>query len=255
MHVSRFVFAAALLVAASGAPAAERQVPRYLGAGAAVLRAGGQARRAGGGQRLRHPHGAPAERTRSLLAAFRRPVLRRSLPAGAASACSSRSAPASSSIAGRPDRDQPARHRGRRRGEGRADRQARVPRRHRLQEHARPISPSCASRTRSATFRPCRSPISIGFEVGDLVLAIGDPFGVGQTVTSGIVSALRRVPGRLTEDQYFIQTDAAINPGNSGGALVDMDGRLVGINRRSIRTVRRSAASASPSLQYGALGR
>jgi Do/DeqQ family serine protease len=68
-------------------------------------------------------------------------------------------------------------------------------------------------------------------EVGDLVLAIGDPFGVGQTVTSGIVSAFAHVPGDQSEDQYFIQTDAAINPGNSGGALVDMSGRLVGINR------------------------
>ncbi len=68
-------------------------------------------------------------------------------------------------------------------------------------------------------------------EVGDLVLAIGDPFGVGQTVTSGIVSAFAHVPGDQTEDQYFIQTDAAINPGNSGGALVDVNGQLVGINR------------------------
>ena len=68
-------------------------------------------------------------------------------------------------------------------------------------------------------------------EVGDLVLAIGDPFGVGQTVTSGIVSAFARVPGGPSDDQYFIQTDAAINPGNSGGALVDMQGRLIGINR------------------------
>ena len=67
-------------------------------------------------------------------------------------------------------------------------------------------------------------------EVGDLVLAIGDPFGVGQTVTSGIVSALARAPDGSTGDQYFIQTDAAINRGNSGGALVDMDGRLIGIN-------------------------
>jgi Do/DeqQ family serine protease len=68
-------------------------------------------------------------------------------------------------------------------------------------------------------------------EVGDLVLAIGDPFGVGQTVTSGIVSAFAHIPGGPSEDQYFIQTDAAINPGNSGGALVDMHGRLIGINR------------------------
>lgn len=67
-------------------------------------------------------------------------------------------------------------------------------------------------------------------EVGDLVLAIGNPFGVGQTVTSGIVSALARTQVGITDFQFFIQTDAAINPGNSGGALVDMAGRLVGIN-------------------------
>lgn len=67
-------------------------------------------------------------------------------------------------------------------------------------------------------------------EVGDLVLAIGNPFGVGQTVTSGIVSALARTRVGVTDYQFFIQTDAAINPGNSGGALVDMNGRLVGIN-------------------------
>jgi Do/DeqQ family serine protease len=67
-------------------------------------------------------------------------------------------------------------------------------------------------------------------EVGDLVLAIGDPFGVGQTVTSGIVSALARTDVGISDYQFFIQTDAAINPGNSGGALIDMDGKLVGIN-------------------------
>ncbi len=67
-------------------------------------------------------------------------------------------------------------------------------------------------------------------EVGDLVLAIGNPFGVGQTVTQGIVSALARTQVGVTDYQSFIQTDAAINPGNSGGALVDMQGRLVGIN-------------------------
>lgn len=66
--------------------------------------------------------------------------------------------------------------------------------------------------------------------VGDLVLAIGDPFGVGQTVTQGIVSALARTQVGISDYQFFIQTDAAINPGNSGGALVDMAGRLVGIN-------------------------
>lgn len=67
-------------------------------------------------------------------------------------------------------------------------------------------------------------------EVGDLVIAIGNPFGVGQTVTSGIVSALSRSEIGQSQAQVFIQTDAAINPGNSGGALVDMAGRLVGIN-------------------------
>ena len=67
-------------------------------------------------------------------------------------------------------------------------------------------------------------------EVGDLVLAIGNPFGVGQTVTSGIISALARTRVGVSDYQFFIQTDAAINPGNSGGALVDMQGRLIGIN-------------------------
>jgi serine protease Do len=67
-------------------------------------------------------------------------------------------------------------------------------------------------------------------QVGDLVLAIGDPFGVGQTVTMGIVSALARTQVSASDYQFFIQTDAAINPGNSGGALVTTDGRLAGIN-------------------------
>ncbi|WP_299640854.1 trypsin-like peptidase domain-containing protein, partial [Devosia sp.] len=67
-------------------------------------------------------------------------------------------------------------------------------------------------------------------EVGDLVLAIGNPFGVGQTVTSGIVSALARTGVESDNYEFFIQTDAAINPGNSGGALVDLQGRLVGVN-------------------------
>ncbi|WP_186294176.1 DegQ family serine endoprotease [Bradyrhizobium guangdongense] len=66
--------------------------------------------------------------------------------------------------------------------------------------------------------------------VGDVVLAIGNPFGVGQTVTHGIISALARTQVGITDYQFFIQTDAAINPGNSGGALVDMNGKLAGIN-------------------------
>lgn len=67
-------------------------------------------------------------------------------------------------------------------------------------------------------------------EVGDSVLAIGNPFNVGQTVTSGIVSALGRSGLGLSTFENFIQTDAAINPGNSGGALIDVNGNLVGIN-------------------------
>ncbi len=67
-------------------------------------------------------------------------------------------------------------------------------------------------------------------EVGDIVLAIGDPFGVGQTVTNGIVSALARSNTGLADYGSYIQTDAAINPGNSGGPLVDMDGDLIGVN-------------------------
>jgi Do/DeqQ family serine protease len=78
------------------------------------------------------------------------------------------------------------------------------------------------------------TPIDIGNSdellVGDVVLAVGNPFGVGQTVTHGIVSALARTQVGITDYQFFIQTDAAINPGNSGGALVDLSGKLVGIN-------------------------
>lgn len=71
---------------------------------------------------------------------------------------------------------------------------------------------------------------SESLEVGDLILAIGNPFGVGQTVTSGIVSALARSALNVNDYNFFIQTDAAINPGNSGGPLVSMDGYVVGIN-------------------------
>ncbi len=71
---------------------------------------------------------------------------------------------------------------------------------------------------------------SDALEVGDFVIAIGNPFGVGQTVTQGIVSALARTESGISDYGFFIQTDAAINPGNSGGALVDLDGKLVGIN-------------------------
>ncbi|MGO4908769.1 trypsin-like peptidase domain-containing protein [Pseudorhodobacter sp. W20_MBD10_FR17] len=76
-------------------------------------------------------------------------------------------------------------------------------------------------------YLPLRATDSV--EVGELVLAIGNPFGVGQTVSSGIVSGLARSSVSLGRG-YFIQTDAPVNPGNSGGALVDMAGRLIGIN-------------------------
>jgi Do/DeqQ family serine protease len=71
---------------------------------------------------------------------------------------------------------------------------------------------------------------SDALQVGDPVLAVGNPFGVGKTVTSGIVSALGRSQLGINTFENFIQTDAAINPGNSGGALVDMAGNLIGIN-------------------------
>lgn len=71
---------------------------------------------------------------------------------------------------------------------------------------------------------------SDSIEVGDMVLAIGNPFGVGQSVTSGIVSATSRTRKGINDLGFFIQTDAAVNPGNSGGALIGMDGKLMGIN-------------------------
>lgn len=71
---------------------------------------------------------------------------------------------------------------------------------------------------------------SDALEVGDFVVAIGNPFGIGQTVTSGIISALRRTGLGIEGFEDFIQTDASINPGNSGGALVTLDGRLIGVN-------------------------
>lgn len=71
---------------------------------------------------------------------------------------------------------------------------------------------------------------SENLEVGDLVIAIGNPFGVGQTVTSGIISALARSSMNINDYNFFIQTDAAINPGNSGGPLVSMSGGVIGIN-------------------------
>jgi Do/DeqQ family serine protease len=81
-----------------------------------------------------------------------------------------------------------------------------------------------------ATFPVLELGDSDAIEVGDFVIAIGNPFGVGQTVTQGIVSALARTQIGISDYGFFIQTDAAINPGNSGGALVDLSGRLIGVN-------------------------
>ena len=78
--------------------------------------------------------------------------------------------------------------------------------------------------------RSCSSPTATSSRWATWCLAIGNPFGVGQTVTSGIISALARTEMAQSDAQVFLQTDAAINPGNSGGALVDMNGKLVGIN-------------------------
>ncbi|MCC6215153.1 MAG: Do family serine endopeptidase [Polyangiaceae bacterium] len=82
----------------------------------------------------------------------------------------------------------------------------------------------------ASALRPIELGDSSRLRLGDVVIAIGNPFGVGQTVTMGIVSAMGRAEMGIVDYEDFIQTDAAINPGNSGGALVDMEGRLVGIN-------------------------
>ena len=78
-------------------------------------------------------------------------------------------------------------------------------------------------------------------QVGDFVVAIGNPFGLGQTVTSGIVSALGRNQLGITNTEDFIQTDASINPGNSGGALIDIEGNLIGVNTAIISPTRSSS--------------
>ena len=92
-------------------------------------------------------------------------------------------------------------------------------------------------------------------QVGDVVLAIGNPFGVGQTVTHGIISALARTQVGITDYQFFIQTDAAINPGNSGGALVDMTGRARRHQHRDLLALRRLAGHRlCDPRQHGARG-
>ena len=105
------------------------------------------------------------------------------------------------------------------------------------------------------TCRSCELGDSEALQVGDLVLAVGNPFGVGQTVTQGIVSALARTQVGVSDYQFFIQTDAAINPGNSGGALIDMSGRLIGINTAIFSQVRRQCGDRlRDPVQHGAGG-
>lgn len=95
-----------------------------------------------------------------------------------------------------------------------------------------PTSDIAVLRIKGAETRFPVVPLAEGdnIEVGDIVLAIGNPYGLGQTVTQGILSAVRRVEKKNGDQAVYLQTDAAINQGNSGGALIDMQGRLVGIN-------------------------
>ncbi|MDB4952606.1 MAG: peptidase [Myxococcales bacterium] len=95
---------------------------------------------------------------------------------------------------------------------------------------ADPKSDIALVRIDSKNLKPIAIADSSKLRIGDVVIAVGNPFGIGQTVTMGIVSAVSRVDLGITDYDDFIQTDAAINPGSSGGALVNMDGELIGIN-------------------------
>ena len=120
--------------------------------------------------------------------------------------------------ADRPRRHQQPRHRRRRPGQDIARRQARIPGRGRAEGPAHRSRRAARQGRHASASRRSRSSNSDELQVGDVVLAVGNPFGVGQTVTHGIVSALARTQVGVTDYQFFIQTDAAINPGNSGGA-------------------------------------
>jgi len=101
---------------------------------------------------------------------------------------------------------------------------------HHVIEGMTEVKIALADKRESEVFPALELGDSDALQVGDFVIAIGNPFGVGQSVTQGIVSALARTDIGINDYGFFIQTDAAINPGNSGGALVDTWGRLVGIN-------------------------
>ena len=222
------IFAALAVVSAALVPAAgaqDRQVPSSMGQLATVVCAGGQARRAGGGQRLRQPCRREQQSVhgRSVLP----PVLRRRHAARAGRALA-RLGRARRSVG--PRRHQLSRDRGRQRSEGRARPTSANSTPRSCSRISAAILRCCASRARKERFPTLEFADSDALQVGDVVLAIGDPFGVGQTVTHGIVSAVARTQVGISDYQFFIQTDAAINPGNSGGALVDINGRLVGIN-------------------------
>ena len=90
-------------------------------------------------------------------------------------------------------------------------------------------------------------------EVGDYVVAIGNPFGLGQTVTSGIISATDRPLGR-NDSRRFLQTDAPINPGNSGGPLIDLDGRIIGINSALFSPSQTEAGAGSVGIGFAIPG-
>ena len=150
-------------------------------------------------------------------------------------------------------RHQQPRHRGRRRDQGLARRQARIRGRDRAQGCAHRPRGAADQGSRASGSRRSSSAIPTTLQVGDLVLAIGNPFGVGQTVTHGIVSALARTQVGITDYQFFIQTDAAINPGNSGGALVDLHGQPRRHQHRDLLALRRLAGHRlRHSRQHGA---
>ena len=148
----------------------------------------------------------------------------------------------------RPHPDQRARRRRRRRHQGHAARRHRG--RRRRSSARTPTPTSRCSSSRASSRRSSRSTFgdSSALRLGDIVLAVGDPFGVGKSVSMGIVSAKGRGNIGIEEYEDFIQTDAAINPGNSGGALVNLKGELVGINTAIASQQRRLLrASASRS--------
>ena len=208
------------------------------GAGAAVVCAAGQAGGAGRGQRL-------CVAGREAAAATRCWTIRSSGASSAAELRPPRERVQSSLGSGvivdptRPHRDQPPRHRGHDRGQGRARRQARVRGRDRAARSSAPTSPCSRSRRPRSRFRSSSSAIPTRSRSATSCSRSAIRSASARRSRSGIVSALARTQVGISDYQFFIQTDAAINPGNSGGALIDMGGRLVGINTRDLLAVGR----------------